>query len=248
MKTKTVLFIDLDNTIFINPFEKAIFPLVTTQISNDTGLPAESIKKMLLLENRHRIDDVTDPSLAYDWDDIARVVAERLGTKFDLSIEQLVEEYARSPYIEILENVEANLSRIRKPHRLVVAATNGLSKYQLPVLRALGIENLFDVFVAPDLANALKGYKEFYGSLLDEGELAISIGDNYEQDIVGPKKLGMHTILINRQVDSKIAKTSPFERINKYDFMMNKQVYPDAIIVSFEELPSVINEIESQCL
>jgi FMN phosphatase YigB (HAD superfamily) len=248
MEGKTVLFIDLDKTVFSNPFEPVVFPFITTRISNDTGLPAESIKEMLLLENRRRIDDMTDPLLAYDWDDITGVVAERLGVRFDLSIARLVEEYAHPPYISMLEGVEDSLSRLKKPHRLVVAATNGLSKYQLPVLSGLRMDDLFDAFLAPDLANALKGCREYYGSLLGGVKLTISVGDNYEQDIVAPKGLGMHTVWISRQARPEIAEIAPFDRAPYCDSLIDEQVYPDAVIVSFTELPMVINEIESRYL
>jgi FMN phosphatase YigB (HAD superfamily) len=248
MEGKTILFIDLDKTVLSNSFELIVFPFVTTRISNDTGLPAESIKEMLLLENRRRIDDMTDPLLAYDWDDIAGVVAERLGVRFDLSIERLVQEYAHPPYISMLEGVEDSLSRLRMPHRLVVAATNGLSKYQLPVLSGLRIDDLFDAFLAPDLANALKGCREYYGSLLGGAELAISVGDNYIQDIVAPKGLGMRTVWISRQAPPEIAELAPFERAQHCDSLTHEQVHPDAVVVSFAELPMVINEIENRYL
>jgi len=246
--TWTALFIDLDNTVLANPFEAAIFPRVTDKISDETGVPADLIKEMLLRENEHRKNHAIDPPLAFDWDDIARTVARRLGVEFDLSIEQLVEEYARPPYISLLENAEVGICRVKRPHRLVVAATNGLSKYQLPVLRALGIDGLFDGFLAPDLTNALKGHRDFYGSLLDEVEITVSVGDTYEDDIVGPKKLGMHTVLVDRSVDSRSKKLSPFERARDYDLIMDKPIHPDAIILDLAELSSVVKKFEQRNL
>lgn len=110
------------------------------------------------------------------------------------------------------------------------------------------IDDLFDAFLAPDLANALKGCREYYGSLLGGAELAISVGDNYRQDIVAPKRLGMHTVWISRQAHPEIAELAPFERAQYCDSLAHEQVYPDAVVVSFAELPAVINEIENQYL
>jgi putative hydrolase of the HAD superfamily len=246
---KTAVFIDLDNTVLLNPFETSVFPSVTARISTETGLPAESIKTMILREHERRKNDNINTPSVFDWDDIARTVAKRLGVKYDLSIEYLVNEYARSPYISMLEDADVSIRKLKKPHRLIVAATNGLSKYQLPVLRALGIDSLFDVFLAPDLTNALKGHLDFYGGLLDKVEVAISVGDSYGEDIVGPKKLGMYTVLISRSIeDSKIRRLSPFERVRSCDFMMDRQIYPDAIILHLSELPSVVNKIERKSL
>lgn len=245
---RTVLFIDLDNTVLSNPFEGAVFPRVTGRISDATGIPSDQIKEMLLRENEWRMRHIIDPPLAFDWDDIARTVAKRLGVGFDLSIEQLVEEYARPPYISILENADIGLRRVKKPHRLMIVATNGLSKYQMPVLHALGIDKLFDGFLAPDLTNALKGHRDFYGSILGEAELAISVGDMYEDDIVGPQKLGMHTVLVARSVEARSTKLSPFERAEHFDLVMDKPIHPDAIIPDLEELSSVVSTIEQQNL
>jgi FMN phosphatase YigB (HAD superfamily) len=144
--------------------------------------------------------------------------------------------------------VEGNLGKLKKPHRLVVAATNGLSKYQLPVLTGLRIDDLFDAFLASDLANALKGCREYYGSLLGVAELAISVGDNYRQDVVAPKRLGMHAVWVSRQAGPDIAEHSPFERAQYCDCLTHEQLHPDAVVVSFAELPTVIDEIESQYL
>ena len=91
----------------------------------------------------------------------------------------------------------------------------------------------------------MKGCREYYGSLLGGVELAISVGDNYKQDIVAPKGLGMRTVWISRQVRPEIAELAPFDRAQYCDSLISEQVYPDAVIVSFTELPMVINEIES---
>lgn len=246
-KRQTSLFIDLDETILSNPFETVIFPLVSNIISQKTNLPSESIKKMLLSENESRKSDNTiDPTFAFDWDDIVKTVAKSLKVELNISIEDLLKEYACSPYISILDKSVVALKKIRKPHRLIIAATNGLSKYQVPILRALGIDKLFDDVLAPDINNAFKGDREFYGDLLVKTEIALSIGDSYEYDVVRPKNIGMYTIWVDRSMDSKLRKLSPFERVSNCDSIKHKTVHPDAIILNLAELASVVNKIEKQ--
>lgn len=243
---QTVLFIDLDNTIISNPFEKAIFPHVAAKISKKTGVSSESIIEMFYLENENRMNNIVDPLLATDWDDIVITIAKRLGIEFYISIEQLVCQYAHPPHVSILRNADNVLSKIRKSHRLIVAVTNGLSKYQLPVLRALGIEHLFDEFLAPDKTNSLKGHRDFYGNLLDTGKVAISVGDSYQYDIIRPKNLGMHAVWLNSLMDLKVKAVSPFERVQYCDSSLVGKIRPDAIISNLAELPSVIDKIEEE--
>lgn len=247
-KRKTILFIDIDNTIVSNPFETAVFPVVATKISEKTGKPPETIKKMFLLENRSRKNDIVNPISTFDWDDILGTVAKRFGVELELSVEHLVRQYACAPYISILGKADIILGKMRKPHRLIVATTNGLSKYQLPVLRALEIDKLFDDFLAPDITHALKGHKAFYGDFLDRAEVAISVGDSYDDDIVGPKNLGMHTVWLNASKGSAIKRFSPFERVQSFESLAGRKVHPDAIILNLAELPSVVNKIEEQCI
>lgn len=246
-KKQTVLFIDLDETILSNPFDTAVFPLVSAIISQKAALPPESIRKMILSENeRRKSDNTIPPALVFDWDDIVNTVAESLKIEFDISIQDLVKQYALSPYISKLDKSVFALKKIRKPHRRIVAATNGLSKYQVPVLRALKIVHLFDDLIAPDISNALKGERNFYGDLLAKAEIVFSVGDSYEYDIIGPKNIGMHTVWLNRSMDPKLSKLSPFERVLNCDSIKYKTVHPDAIILNLAELSSVVDKIEGQ--
>ena len=246
-KHQTILFIDLDETIIRNPFETAIFPLVSSMISEETDLPSELIKKMLLSENeRRKNDDTIAPALVFDWDDIVKTVTKKLNVELSVSIEKLVSEYSHAPYISLLNKSVFCLDQIRKPHRRIIAATNGLLKYQAPVLHALKIYHLFDGFLAPDVRNALKGDRDFYGDMLIDSVSAISVGDSYEYDIVRPKHLGMITVWLQTSMDTKLKKLSPFERVPTYFLIQHETVRPDAIIYSLSELDFVVSRIEDQ--
>ncbi len=200
---------------------------------------------MLLRENERRIREMTNSSLIYDWDDIAQSIAQKLGVGFNLSIELLVNRYAKTPYVSIIGNSKAVIRRLKKSHRLIVAATNGLSKYQLPVLQALKLTEMFDSFLTPDITGYLKGDRRFYGNFLDSPSIPISIGDSYQFDIVRPKKLGMYTIWVNTEMKPSVIKKSPFERIEFHRFLKNRRIRPDAIVNEINELTWIIQKIEA---
>ena len=143
------LFIDLDGTIMRNPFWPVIFPAIGAHLAGKTGLNSAAIIDMIVAENRRRISEHGDATLAMDWDDIVQTVAARLGVTCELSAEQLNNDHASPPDTAILDDADQVLQAIKEMGWQIVAATHGLSRYQVPVLRALGLLSLFTDVAAP---------------------------------------------------------------------------------------------------
>src|SRR5690554_4208511 len=140
---QTVVFFDLDGTLIVNPFERAVWPVVMGEIADKSGTPVETVRALIIEENqaRQRSSSVS-AVLAMDWVDITRTVAARLGVELEAGCESLVCQHAAA-HSSLLENAYDVLRELNAPHRALVVATKGLAKYQLPVLDALGLTSLF---------------------------------------------------------------------------------------------------------
>ena len=246
LKWQSVVFIDLDATILRGPFESAVFPVVFAELSLKSGLDAPEIRRRVIQENLDRQRDPNVPAtLAMDWDDILDTVAGRLGVKLEASAVQIANSHAGPPYSTLLDDVQV-LRQLASPRRAIVVATKGLRKYQLPVLNALGLTSLFADILTPDVNHALKQDIAFYGHWPRSARLQISVGDNYEDDVVAPRRFGFKTVWKLNTPDSELRTADPFARPHRFSYSASQIVLPDAIIVSLYELPLVVAHLEEQ--
>lgn len=245
-KSKPVLFIDLDNTIIEGPFENAIFPEVFDELSRKSGLEISEIRKIIVAENFSRQDNPNiSANLAMDWDDIVQTVAKKLNVKMPESIVlNLLKGHLHAPYIKLLDNAFETLSNLNSGERNLVAATKGLSKYQMPVIEALGIMSVFSEILTPDKHNVLKKDIRFYSGWINHSTIQIIVGDNLMDDVVYPKSFGFKSIW--RLMDDSVFRKekNPFERPSQYNFPENISVKPDAIIYNLKELLNVVKTLE----
>lgn len=215
---QTIVFIDLDGTIMVNPFLSAVFPVLEARL-------VPNITREFLAEQRARLRRDADPVWVMDWDDICETVAGRYGMTLTARVCDLVEEYSRPPHIAVLDSADTILRQIAADHRTLVVASMGLYRYQMPVLRALGLADLFADFLMPDLVGALKTDAAFYARYAGADALKISVGDNLTDDVLRPQRFGHRTIFKG---------TPPGD------------VQPDIVIASLAELPAAISALESQ--
>ena len=226
----TILFIDLDGTILVNPFLTAVFPHLARHLTPAIGLSEEELLAEALAEHAERLrQPERDPRWIMDWDDIVETVVRRHGAALPAKVNNLVVEYARPPYISILNQADDVLRRLKAPHRKLVVASAGLSRYQMPVLKALGMALLFDDYLMPDLTGCLKTDPGFYARYSERTPRPrlISVGDSYRDDVIYPKRFGFHAVLKAPALPETL------------------EVAPDAVITSFAELPAVIDKIEA---
>jgi FMN phosphatase YigB (HAD superfamily) len=247
---KSVVFIDLDNTILEGPFESVVFPTVFEEISTQTNLEISEVRKLIVEENLARQADPKFSAMeAMDWDDIIQTTAHKLRARVSLNVEEIVTRHAYPPYSHLIDGAKNALSEIRNRYRVVVAATKGLKKYQFPVLVGLDILQLFDEVLTPDSHQALKHSIEFYGNWPQKTELQISVGDHYHDDVQAPSQFGFQTIWkVNQDMDSQynLGNYPPQNRPDIFPYMENQLVHPNAIILHLNELPSTLNMIEHQ--
>lgn len=247
MTHKSTLFVDLDNTIMINPFKSAIFPIICGELAAKTTLTPEVILDLIIEEQVGRESQGVDAAKAMDWDDIVQTIALRLGVSFTRSIQELVVESARYPHIQILDNAADVLVTLSKNQaRRMIAVSKGLSKYQRPVLEALQLIKYFDTIITPDTCGYLKNDKRFYHPYMTDSQLLIVVGDTYVDDVFYPKTFGFETVWVCRTMqDTTLLRKEPFERAVEIPLPEKYLTRPDAVVVHLEELPRVIERIEA---
>src|SRR5882672_1178859 len=123
---QTVLFIDLDGTLMVNPFESAVWPVIVGELAQKTGIRSSAILQMIDDENAARQrDETVSPILAMDWDDITLTIARQLGVTLTANCTELVRKHAATDSTVLEYAVEA-LRELVAPHRALVVATKGL--------------------------------------------------------------------------------------------------------------------------
>lgn len=248
---ETLLFFDLDGTLMINPFFSVVFPAVVQELTEKTGLSTPFFE-VIMAEHDARLENpLATLPMTMDWEDIFRVVAQKYGVALETNAEMLVIQHAAPPHTALLDNALEVLHELTsEPHRKLIVATMGLSKYQFPVLKALGLYDLFTDFLAPDLTGYLKFHPEFYKHYPHEPALRIHIGDRYDHDCFYPHQFGAKTVL--RLPLPELAETAPFDRpallpqlTEKIRLLpKNPTILPDAVVVHLSELPEVVRKLE----
>lgn len=244
---QTVLFIDLDATIIRGPFEPAVFPTVFAELAQKSGLDKQELRRMALQDNLARYRDPSVPAdRAMDWDDIFAAIASRLGVTLEVRAVEIARAHAGPPASAVLDGAREALEQLACPSRALVVATQGLMKYQKPVLDALGLTPLFTGLLAPDVNHAPKISRAFYGDWPQAAPLCISVGDYYEHDVIPAKQWGWKSIWKLNHDGETITQLDPFARPTRYAFAPDQTARPDAIILSLRELPAVVEQIESR--
>jgi len=247
---QTIVFIDLDGTLMINPFESAVWPAVVGELAQKTGIQSSAILQMIDDENAARQrDDGFSPILAMDWDDITLTVARELGVTLSTNCTDLVRAHAAT-HSSLLDYALEALREVAAPHRALVVATKGLAKYQRPVLDALGLTPHFTDIVTPDTNNGLKKHRHFFGDWPQRAQRSIMVGDMYNDDVVYPGSYGFKTIWKPRAslIPDELYHLNPFARAQDFPYASHQSARATAILTNLRELPAAVTYIEQHCL
>jgi putative hydrolase of the HAD superfamily len=231
-RNNIIVFIDLDGTIMKFPFKREILPIAFKEISDITGIRLDKITQMMTEEERIRERNLNNRR--YDWDDIVRTIAGRLGISWDKDLAEISENHTISG--DFLYPYAKRVLKALKKNYIVYAATNGLNRYQSPMIRKLGLKMFFDQVITPDRVGYYKNDFRYFKPYLVQYALPIMVGDEYFYDICYPKRFGFKTVLVNRPQNSKwnmeVASPSNGDIIE-----------PDAVIHNLAELPKTIRRI-----
>ncbi len=247
---QTVVFIDLDGTLMLNPFESAVWPQIVGEMAQKSGLSAAAILEMIEDENNARQrDDNVPATTAMDMDDVSLTVAKRLGVSITTNVTELVNTYAKS-HSSLLEYALESLKELAAPHRAIVIATKGLAKYQIQVMDAMGITPLVTDTLTPDTHNGLKKHRHFFGDWPERGQDSIMVGDLYDDDVLYPSRHGFKTLWKPRAslIPDPISHLDPFARALEFPYTSQQTTRPTGILLSLRELPAAVAYIEQSRL
>lgn len=252
MAITTLLFFDLDATLVENRFSrKAVAPLIE-EFAQKTGQSVDEAFRAFSAENMRRQRDNPDHVLTMDWDDILHSLAQQHAVTLSERIDPRWQRFAHVDDIEILDHSLQVLRQLQAPHRQLILATKGLSKYQDPVLRLTGLDALLDDILTPDITGYLKTSDGYFDKYRSHTAVKIQIGDHYYDDVICPKRRGYYSVM--RVPLEAVCDSSPFERPRHLAELRDhistypedgSDVVPDAVVVSLEELPALIPQIEA---
>jgi FMN phosphatase YigB (HAD superfamily) len=243
---KSVVFIDLDYTIMRSAIETIVTPVVEGEIAQKTGKSIAELDDLITAELSKRHSDPSLPvTIKMDWDDILCTIADRLGVRLQSSPSRAIKAHIGTPQMSLYDGVREVLNELSTPERAVVLATDGLRKYQIPILEGFDLMSHFDEVLTPDSSNALKKVKEFFGDWPSKTDLQIMVGDRYKDDIGPAQKHGFKTVWTFQL----LCTINPSERPEIFHWITEgQQGKPDAIIFSLKELPGVVTELERKYL
>ena len=255
-----LLTFDLDGVVMKNPFSTGVFPEVTGRIREGTGLSQKEVMGEIIGEAKSRMGQgrIVD---AYDWDDIIALVGQKLGFSGSIDVAELVRKYCTPEHIYTYPEVPETLKTLRQAGYPLVVLTNGFRKYQLPVLRALGVADLFDAIYTPEMTGAAKPERDMY--LAPQRRYPgphVHVGDTVIHDLWGANQAGAISVWVYHDLPDLVA-SLPLSRRSGHELMeelitqgiardLNAAAYPqlttvdsmpDFVIKSFGELPAVLD-------
>jgi len=252
---QTIIFFDIDSTLVENHFTYPLIAEIMQPVMAASGLSTAQLARALSEENMQRQQAAPNDLLTMDWDDILETVAARYHVQLTEKLIDGWRERSTPEYIELLDHADEVLRQLKQPHRKLVISTKGLSKYQEPVLKAVNLYHLFDDHLTPDSTGYLKTQPEYFAAYTQNGHETrfIQVGDHCYDDVFCARRNGFTAI--QRVPIDDLRPLDPFERPAKLAAYRDQistypedgmSVLPDAVVVSLEELPQLIAQIESQ--
>src|SRR5699024_8582357 len=204
---------DLDETIMQNPFKKYVFPEIITLIQDSYNKDLD-VMELIYDEHLHRMSD-NEVLESYDWDDIVAKIIEELGLDIQIDVEDIVLRHSISPRIYLLEdNMLENLRKVKEAGYSLAAATNGYYKYQIPVLRELKLDKVFDKIITSDLAGCAKRDTRMLHEIMKSEGVVAHVGDRIDHDVLMANSLGITSVFINKNLPNQVLQLSLHERRN----------------------------------
>lgn len=209
---ETIFVFDLDDTLYSErSFEQSGIAYVYDQIK---GCCSESNFSLTLKDLRSE----TWINQLLEYKEISRLYPKEILLHHYRS--HLPEIYLYPDARNFLNGIKANGNRM-------ALVTDGRSVTQRNKLKALGVENFFDVIVISEEVGSEKPTLTNFQKVLDhcQGKQYIYFGDNPQKDFLGPNQLGWETIgLLDRGFN-----------VHKQSSAFSKEYQPARWIKNFDE-------------
>jgi putative hydrolase of the HAD superfamily len=208
MEPKRWITFDLDGTLMQNPFGKWVFPEIKQLFA---GWLQQEVNTTEALVNEHERRMSQNRTVeAYDWDDMVRLLLAEHKLDREIDVEKLVLQHSVVPKIHLLEDsIIPVLTQLKQRGFSLATVTNGFYKYQYPVMKELGIADLFDEIVTPEIAGCGKPDPKMMNALQQSGQIVAHVGDRIDHDVCTANLAGVPSVLIYRDLPERLREVSP---------------------------------------
>jgi putative hydrolase of the HAD superfamily len=207
---------DLDGVIMRGPFASAVQPRLRAHFAATPALAhlAEEEagrRSAAAVQAAHwRRLAAGDLVGAWNWDAIYTEVARSFGGPPVPDVSAWVREGCRLPdSVALLTGARAALERLRTAGLRVIAITNGYRVYQWPVLEHLGLADLFEDVLTPEVTGFAKPDPRMFRACPD---LVAHVGDTLLHDVLGANLADVASIWIHPELPPDLAMLPPAER------------------------------------
>ncbi|MBH0189292.1 MAG: HAD-IA family hydrolase [Nitrospira sp.] len=138
------------------------------------------------------------------WFDIVHNVFYRVGMfeRFDDFFDRVFEVFEDAGSWSLFPETLSTVSNL-KASGMELGIISNFDSRLFPVMRGLGIADLFDTITISSLAQAAKPAAKIFQLALDkhavDPEEALHVGDSLRDDVEGAGKAGLHAVLLDRQ-------------------------------------------------
>lgn len=238
MRVEAVFFDLFDTLLVLEPgevcYERWLMKLHESLVRSGIDVSIEDFKRAYF-EVRDKYYSESRQSLEEPHFNVrVAQTLKKLGFNLDLSnpilsraTKAFSDEFMRSARIE--DDAISVLQKLRGRYKLGLISNFSIPECGRELLNRFGLSKFFDLIVISGEINLRKPSPKIFERALDALSVhpskTVFIGDMLELDIMGPKKVGMKTILIERR---------PVQH--------HSEVKPDKIVKSLTEVLSVIDD------
>ena len=233
------MLFDLFDTLLLLESQETYYPpslrkLHEFLVENGVNVPFEDFSKVYF-EVRDKFYSESRESLEEPHFNVrVSQTLHRFGYDFDVSDPVVVgatmafaEEFMR--YVSLDKDALDVLEKLHGKYKLGLISNFAIPECGWKLLDKFGLKRFFDVAVISGEINQRKPSPEIFQRALKalgvKASMAIFVGDMLDLDVMGPKKVGMKTVLINRR---------PVEE--------NADAKPDKVITRLSELLAVLED------
>ena len=217
-----VISFDLDGVIMRGPFSSAVRPRISEHLGRSTSLAHMAAEERELhiwqavRQEHDRRLTARDLVGAWNWQAIYDEVSRGLGGEPMPDLARIVRESCLiDDAVALLPGAWLGLHRLRSAGLRLVAITNGYHGYQWPVLERLGVAELFEAVITPDVAGFAKPDPRIFG--LVPG-LVAHVGDLLLHDVLGANLAGLQSIWLDAELPEHLSQLPPIERVREQEF------------------------------
>ena len=236
---KKIALFDLDETLVQSDCRNHALKLICEDLSWRTGIwTKELFNKLIKIWQKEK-----DNKKKYDWDYHIAKLCSQLGVKKHYNYEKIIKQNLNKA--KLFPDAIPILKYLKSHGYKISIITNGLKKYQLPIIKKLKLLKYVSKVYAPN-NGYLKPDKRIFNHDFENRKISIYIDDQFYQGIYLGKKLKAKTFLICRDFHSKktrfIREKLKSEALERKFNVQIKNVTPDYIITDLRQIKKYIKQ------